>query len=420
MVNRSVRRVVAVGVMLIACGGPAVWAEDWPFWRGPRGDGTSQESAVPTRWSETENIAWKTELPGWGHASVIVHGERLFTVAADETTTARLLLCLDRATGQIVWSREVLQAPLEFKHALNSYASGTPACDGQRVYATFLDGESMVVASYDLNGDRAWLVRPGPFQSKHGYCSCPVLFEDLVIVNGDHDGESYLVALHTTDGSLAWKTARENKTRSYVTPIIRDIDGRTQMVLSGSKCVASYDPRTGQRHWYMDGPTEQFVASMIYHRGLFFLTAGFPEYHMLAIRPDGRGNVTETHIAWRHTKGAGYVPSPVAVGEHFLIVTDGGVASCLECDTGKRLWTERLGTHYSGSLVAAAGFVYFTDDAGLTKLVRPGPQLDVAAECPLGEACFSSPAVSQGNLFFRGEKHLIAVGPRPTKLSDAK
>lgn len=387
-------------------------AEDWPCWRGPRGDGSSEETGVPVRWSPTENVAWKVELPGWGHASAIVHGDRVWTVAADEATLARLLLCHDRRTGRELWRREVLRSPLEDKHALNSYASGTPACDGQRVYCTFLDGDEMVVAAFDLNGEPQWQVRPGPFHSKHGYCSCPVVYEDLLIVNGDHDGDSYLVALRREDGAEVWKTPRENNTRSYVTPIVRTIDGRTQLVLSGSKCVSSYDPRNGQRHWYIDGPTEQFVASMVYHRGLFFLTAGFPEYHMLAIRPDGSGNVTDTHIAWRHTKGAGYVPSPVAAGDYFLVVTDGGVASCLECVTGQRMWTERLGTHYSGSLIAAEGLVYFTDDKGITKIVRPGPQLEVTAENDLGEACFSSPAVSQGQIFFRGEKHLIAIGPR--------
>ena len=146
-------------------------------------------------------------------------------------------------------------------------------------------------------------MRPGAFSSKHGYCSCPVLFEDKVIVNGDHDGDAYLVALDRATGKTIWKVDRENKTRSYSTPLMRQIDGRTQMILSGSKCVASYDPHDGSRHWIIDGPTEQFVASMVYNGKLLFLTAGFPELHMLAIRPDGSGNVTDTHIAWRTQQG---------------------------------------------------------------------------------------------------------------------
>jgi hypothetical protein len=236
------------------------------------------------------------------------------------------------------------------------------------------------------------------------------LFEDKVIVNGDHDGDAYLVALDSTSGKPVWKIDRENKTRSYSTPIIRQIEGRTQMILSGSKCVASYDPRDGSRHWIIDGPTEQFVASMVFNGKLLFLTAGFPELHMMAIRPDGTGNVTDTHIAWRTRKGAGYVPSPIAEGDYFLAVSDGGVASCFEAASGKRLWMERLGTHSSASLVSAGGLVYFTDDDGTTTVVRPGPKLDVVAENKLGEFCYASPAISGEQIYLRGEKNLYAIG----------
>ncbi len=270
----------------------------------------------------------------------------------------------------------------------------------------------MVVAAYDFEGRQQWLVRPGSFSSKHGYCSCPVLFEDKVIVNGDHDGDAYLVALDRATGKTLWKVDRENKTRSYSTPIIRQIDGRTQMILSGSKSVASYDPHDGHRHWIIDGPTEQFVASMVYNGKLLFLTAGFPELHMLAIRPDGSGNVTDTHIAWRTRKGASYVPSPIAAGDYFLVVSDGGVASCFEADSGKPAWVERLGTHYSSSLVSAGGLVYFTSDEGHTTIVRPGPKLDVVAENKLGEYCYASPAISSGRIYFRGEQHLYAIGEK--------
>jgi outer membrane protein assembly factor BamB len=392
----------------------SVQAENWPCWRGPRGDGTSGERDVPIRWSSGDNIAWKVEVPGRGHASPIVWEDRVFVVSCIEESQERLLLCFDRATGSQLWRRVVLHSPLEGKHPLNSFASGTPATDGELVYVTFLDRNEMVVAAYDFAGQRKWSVRPGPFSSRHGYCGCPVLFEDKVIVNGDHDGDAYLVALDRGSGKTVWKTHRENKTRSYSTPIIREIDGRVQMILSGSKCVASYDPRDGSRHWIIDGPTEQFVASIVYNGELLFLTAGFPELHMMAIRPDGSGNVTDTHIVWRTRRGASYVPSPIAAGEYFLVVSDGGVASCFEADSGKRLWMERLGTHFSGSLVLAEGLVYFTSDEGHTTVVRPGPELDVVAENELGESCYASPAVSGGQIFFRGEKHLYSVGAAQT------
>jgi outer membrane protein assembly factor BamB len=385
-------------------------AENWPQWRGPRGDGTSQEQNLPTKWGAEENVAWKVEVPGKGHASPIIWNDRIFVASCLEDAKQRLLVCFDRTSGKQLWQQVVLESPLEDKHQLNSFASSTPATDGELVYVTFLDQAEMVVAAYDFDGKQQWLVRPGGFSSKHGYCSCPVLFEDKVIVNGDHDGEAYLVALDKATGETRWKVDRENKTRSYVTPIIREIGGRTQMILSGSKCVASYDPHDGSRHWIIDGPTEQFVASVVYNGELLFLTAGFPELHMMAIRPDGSGNVTDTHIAWRTKKGASYVPSPIAVGDYFLVVSDGGVASCFEADSGKRTWMERIGTHYSSSPVTSGGLVYFTSDEGHTTVLRPGDKLDVVAESDLGEYSYASPAISHGQLIFRGEKHLIAIG----------
>lgn len=389
-------------------------AEDWPCWRGPRYDGTSVETRVPIHWNgpENQNIAWKVEIPGKGHASPIIFGDQLFMVTCLEEQEDRLLICLDRRTGKTIWQQVVLHSPLEGKHPLNSFASSTPATDGRQVYVTFLDGNEMVVAAYDYDGNRKWEVRPGEFASKHGYCSSVVLFKELVIVNGDHDGDGYIVALDRDTGETAWKRARVNNTRSYCTPIIREIDGRTQMILSGTKCVASYDPNDGSRHWILDGPTQQYVASLVYNGKLLFLTAGFPEFHIMGIRPDGHGNVTDTHVAWHTTKGCSYVPSPVVGGDgkYFLVVADTGIASCFEADTGERQWMKRIGTHYSSSLVEAEGLVHFLSDRGVTTIVRPGPEFEVVAENALGEDCYASPAISQGHIYLRAEKHLYCIG----------
>jgi outer membrane protein assembly factor BamB len=408
--------------LAVAC---SLRAEDWPCWRGPRGDGTSSEKNVPIQWNaadgKSENIAWKVATPGYGHSSPIVLGERIFLTACIEAENRRVLLCYDRATGKPLWQRDVVAAPLEFKHGLNSFASSTPTADAEHVYVTFLEpddsgkGKSdatpghMVVAAFDHEGNQKWLVRPGRFSSRHGYCSCPVLYKDLVIVNGDHDGDAYIVALRRGTGETVWKIDRENNTRSYVTPIVRETDGRVQMILSGNKCVASYDPATGKQHWIVDGPTEQFVASMVYDGKLVFLTAGFPEHHILAIRPDGSGNVTDTHIVWRTTKACSYVPSPIVVGEYFLCVSDEGMGTCYEAATGKRHWLQRMGSHYSGSLVTANGLVYFTDDSGVTKVVRPGKKYELVAENKLGERTFASPAISSGAIFLRTEGHLVCI-----------
>jgi outer membrane protein assembly factor BamB len=404
------RRGTAVALAILLLAAVPSLAENWPGFRGPRGDGTSLETELPLRWSGTQNVAWKAAIPGRGHASPVVWGDRLFLVSALEEQQERILLCLDRRTGKTLWQRTALKAPLEQIHPLNSYASSTPLTDGERVYVSFLDGERMFIAAYDFEGRKVWEARPGPFASKHGYSSSPILYKDRIIVNGDHDGEGFLVALDRRTGKTVWKTARPNNTRSYCTPIIREIGGRSRMMLSGSKCVAGYDPEDGSLQWIVDGPTEQFVAAPVYNGKLLFITAGYPELHILAIRPDGQGNVTNSHVAWRTRRGAGYVPSPILHGPYLLNVTDGGFLSCWKADTGEQLWTERTAGHTSASPVSSADRVYLQSDRGVTTVVRPGAAFEKLAENDLGEETYASPIISQGQLFLRGVKHLFAIG----------
>jgi hypothetical protein len=364
-------------------------------------------------WTATSNVAWQVEVPGTGHASPIVWGDRVFTVSAVPETEDRLLLCFDRRTGRQEWQRTVVSSPLERKHPLNSHASSTPATDGHLVFTAFLDAQEVVVAAHDFDGNQRWISRPGVFRSMHGFCSSPVLFDDKVIVNCDHDGDGYIVALSRATGSELWRIDRPNKTRSYCPPTIFEAGGRTQMVLSGTLCVASYDPDNGRLHWIIDGPTEQFVASIVYSReaDLFFMTGGYPDHHLLALRPDGTGNVTKTHIAWRHNRASyvSYVPSPIAVAGYFLVVSDPGYACCFDAKTGDLQWQEKLGSHHA-SPVTANGLVYFVGDDGLTTVVRPGRHYEVVARNVLDEGVFASPALSQGQMFVRGERRLFCIG----------
>lgn len=411
-------------VLLVGLMADRALGENWPGWRGPRGDGASRETGIPVRWNGQtgENIVWKTPLPGRGHSSPVIWEDRLFVTACVESDQSRILLCIDRDSGAVRWQKRVLEAPLEKKHSLNSFASGTPATDGRIVVTTFLRPDfsstqdrtpgDMVVAAYDLEGQELWRAEPGRFASVHGYCSSPVLFENLVIVNGDHDGDGYIAALDRDTGKTVWKANRPNNTRSYVTPIIREMAGKTQMLFSGSKCTVSLNPRDGGTWWEMDGPTEQFVASLVENGELVFLTAGFPDHHILAIRPDGSGHVGESQIVWRTTKGCSYVPSPIIEGPYFLVVADNGIASCFDAATGKRHWMERLGGNHSASLVSAEGLVHFTADTGVTKVIRPGESFELVAENPLGEECYSSAAISQGRIYMRGVEHLFCIGKK--------
>jgi hypothetical protein len=256
-------------------------------------------------------------------------------------------------------------------------------------------------------------VSPGEFYSVHGFCSPPILYKDMVIINGDQDAPAYIVALEKATGKEVWRANRPNKTRSYCPPLIIDHKGQKQLVLSGSKSVASYDPDTGKQLWVIDGPTEQFVASLVYEEGQLFMTAGFPQYHVMAIDPSGSGNVTKTHVTWHHrgsNKDMSYVPSPIAHAGHFFLVSDTGNASCYNVKSGERLWLEPLGEHHSASPIEAGGLLYFPDDKGTTWVIKAGSKFEVVSKNELGEACSASPAVSRGQIFIRTLNTLWCIG----------
>jgi hypothetical protein len=219
------------------------------------------------------------------------------------------------------------------------------------------------------------------------------------------------VAIRKSDGTIVWKTDRDNHTRSYCVPLIRELKGKARMILSGDMCVACYDPSDGKRQWVIDGPTEQFVASPVYSEktGLVYITGGFPDHHILAIDPGGIGNVTQTHIVWRTTEGVSYVPSPILAGDYFFTIADSGIAHCFEAGTGKLLWKQRLGEQHA-SLLTAEGRVYFLNDKGTMTVVKVAAEFTRLAQNEIGEKCFASPAISQGQIIMRGEKSLFCVG----------
>ncbi len=401
--------------ILLALAPSLALAEDWPAWRGPRSDGTVKDTGYPITWSATENVKWKTLIPGSGHSSPVVSKGKVFVTACREKDKERVLYCVDRTSGKILWERVVLVADLERKHGENSWASSTPACDGDRVYVSFLDKPQMRVYAYDYSGNKVWEKNPGEFHSVHGFGVAPMLYKDMLILNGDQDAKAFIVALDRRTGEEKWRADRPNKLRSYCPPLIVEAAGKMQLVLTGSKCVASYDPDTGKQLWIVAGPTEQFVSSMVLHDGILLLTAGFPVHWVMAIDPSGTGDVSKTHVKWSHKNEGGYVPSPVAHACKLFVVDDKqGFASCWDVKTGKEYWKERLGgaTGYHASAVAAEGRVYFTNDAGVTFVVKADGELDVLAKNDLGEKIYASPAFSDGEIFHRGQKHLWCIGKK--------
>lgn len=386
-------------------------AENWPNWRGPNGDGTSSEINLPTKWDSTTNVLWKVPVPGVGHASPIVWGDRLFTITAIPETQEKILLCYDCKSGDLLWQVTVLKAPLENKHGDNSYASGTPATDGTYIYVSFADSADVVVAAYDFTGKQIWLQRPGTFSSPHGYSCSPVIYKDKVIINGDSKGDAFVAALSRADGHTIWKIRHEKPALSYSTPIFREIAGHMQMIFCGNQEVASYNPDDGSRYWYVNGPSQEFCASPVYSEkaGLVFISSSWPQRHLLAIKPDGQGDVSNSHIVWRSTNGAYYVPSPVCVGNYLFTTMTNGLVHYIEAATGNIIWKESLGRQYP-SAVLADGLVYMPNDVGIITIIKPGPAFESIAKNAIGETMFASPAISNGRIYLRGTKHLFCIG----------
>ena len=384
--------------------------QNWPGWRGPNGDGTSIETNVPTRWDSVTNILWKTAVPGIGYSSPIVWKDKLFTVTAIPETQEKILLCYNSQNGNLLWKATVLNSKFEAKHNDNSFASGTPTTDGNLIYLSFLDGKDVIVAAYDFTGKQVWLQKPGTFSSPHGYSCSPVLFEDKVIINGDSQGDSFVAALSRADGHVIWKVAHDKPAHSFSTPIFRMMAGKMQMIFCGNKEIASYNPTDGTKYWFVSGPSEDFCSTPIYNEksGLVLVSSAWPARILVAIKPDGAGDVTKTHVVWQSTKGAVYVPSPICTDDLLVTTMTSGQVHCMDVTTGNILWIENLGKQYS-SPVLANGLIYMPNDNGVITIIKPGPTFNSIAKNSIGEKMFSSPAISNGKIFIRGLQHLFCI-----------
>ena len=386
--------------------------QNWPSWRGPDQDGTSKEINLPTKWDSVTNVMWKAKVPGIGYASPIIWEDRLFTFTALPETQERILLCYDCNTGKLLWQKTVLTAPLEGKHKDNSYASGTPATDGTLVYVSFLDGEDVVVDAYDFSGNRVWTQRPGIFYSGWGYSCSPRLYKDRVIINGNSPGKSpFVAALSKTDGKILWKVEQDKPANNFSTPIIKEIAGKAQLIFCGNQEIASLNPDDGSQNWVVDGPASDFCSSPVYNEknDVVIMSSAWPRRVLLAIKPDGKGNVTETKVVWRSTVGGVYVPSPITTGDYLFTTMTNGKVHCIDVATGEIIWIEELGLQYS-SPVIADGLLYMPNDEGVITVIKPGRVFEAIAKNSIGEKMYASPAISNGRIFLRGVEHLFCIG----------
>jgi outer membrane protein assembly factor BamB len=387
-------------------------SQNWPCWRGPNQDGISTESNLPTKWDSVTNIVWKTKVPGIGYSSPIIWENKLFTLSALPETQERILLCYESNSGKLLWQETFLKAPLEDKHKDNSYASGTPATDGNLVYISFLDDKDVVVAAYDFSGNRIWIQRPGTSWSEWGYSCSPRIYNDMVIINGNSRGEApFVAAMSKTDGKILWKVDHEKSANNFSTPIIKRISGKTQMIFCGNQEISSYNPDNGEQNWFVDGPSKDFCSSPVYDEknDLVIVSSAWPRRILVAIKPNGQGNVTESHVIWSSTEGAVYVPSLITIDDYLFSTMTNGNVHCIDVTTGKVLWKEELGSQYS-SPVWAGGLLYMPNDDGIITVIKPGPEFETVAKNSIGEKMFASPAISNGKIFLRGEHHLFCIG----------
>jgi outer membrane protein assembly factor BamB len=452
MSQRQGRFGTAALVTLLAVfgAGPGLAAPsyNWPQWRGPDGQGVSPETGVPTEWSTTENVAWKTAIPGRGHSSPVVWGDRLFlTTAVEGEVTAPgrkgvahvsdgepfvhpdgmgadrpqtlKVMALDANTGKVLWERTAWEGlPYDMRHRKASFASPTPVTDGRAVYA-FFGSEGLY--AYDFKGRALWKADLGGIASMGvGYGTSPVPYRDLIILQCDEDNgdRSFVTALDKKTGKAVWRVPRKIQV-SWATPIVvraPSPDGkgeRDELITSGTEAVIAYDPATGRELWRGKGLDSNAVPSPVAGRDVVVLSAGYPAKVAMAIRPGGTGEITGgDRILWTYAKGTAYVPSPILYDGHVYLMTDKGLVTCLDARTGEVKYEGArvpVPATFMASPVAFEGKILLLSEDGDTYVLKAGPRHEILRTNALGEPIYSSPAVSNGRLFIRTAQHLYCI-----------
>jgi outer membrane protein assembly factor BamB len=371
---------------------------------------------LPTRWSTTQNVRWKADIPGEGWSSPVVVGDRVYltTAVAKEKTHALHALALDAETGVILWNVAVFDdlLPRGAKiHGKNSHASPTPICEHDRLYVHF---GTHGTACLNLQGEILWKTRAIEYSPQHGSGGSPVLVDGLLAFSCDGADVQFVVALDASNGKLRWKKERppttEIKRFAFATPLVIDVAGQSQIVSPGAHSVVAYEPQTGDEIWHVAYTGYSVVPRPVFGNGLVYLSTSFDSSVLYAIRPDGHGDVTETHVAWKQSRSAPYTPSPLLLGDDLYIVNDAGIVSCLDASTGKPRWTHRVGGKFSASPMWADGKIYLQSENGETIVFRPGKaRFDEVAKNKLEEQSLATPAVLGRSLLIRTASKLYRI-----------
>ncbi len=398
---------------------PATAAEgDWPWWRGPTVNNIAAAGQEPPlQWSETENVLWQVKVPGRGHGSPCVCGDRIFLPSGDEELQTIWMLCFDRDSGEQLWQTEVWQGALPKVHQNNSHASATPACDGDRVYFPYQTDEEVRMAALDLDGEIVWNETVATYTSVQGFSASPAMFKSAVIVPTDSaaDTPHKLTALHRKTGRVVWQVPRPDNRESYASPLVAHVAGRDQLFIVGPDMTRAYDPNNGELLWECDGPTEYNAATVAFGKDMIYSTGGHPGKALLGIRADGSADVTGTHLVWKSDRKAGYVPSPLLHDGLLYAVSDPGLMRCYDAGSGEVVWEQDLGAPFYSSPVLAGERIYVFDQEGKGYIIKAGRRLELLAENLLPDGAFATPVICGGRIYLRtlGDFYCLGVLTSP-------
>jgi outer membrane protein assembly factor BamB len=397
---------------------------DWPQFRGPEGQGHAVAQDLPDEWNETKNVAWKVPVAGIGHSSPVICDDQIWLTTAVEDGCSLHAVCIECGTGRMVHDVELFRVEEPGRiHAKNSYATPTPLIDGDRVYVHF--GVIGTACLSTGSGELVWKQTGLAYTQPYAGASSPVLYEDVIILNCDGTDEQFVVALNKWNGQIVWQTPRahlEEQKRdlgesggfalmAYATPLVINVEGVPQVVSPAADHVAAYDARTGEEIWWLEYKGFSEVARPIYSQGILVI-AGFEnvsERVLYAVRPDGRGDIRQTHLLWTLEEGIPHVPSPLVVADELYLLADDGIVTCLDVVSGEEHWKERIGGKFSASPIYADGKICLCSEAGKTTLLTPGKEFHRLAQNQLDGSLLASPAAVGRALYLRSDTHLYRI-----------
>jgi outer membrane protein assembly factor BamB len=372
---------------------------DWPWWRGPSRNGVAVAAPVPVTFSDTGGYLWRTPVPGRGHSSPIVVGDRVFLATADESLQIQSVLAFNRADGELLWNEKISQGGFPAKnHPKNTEATPTIACDGDRLFATFFHHQAIHVSALNLDGKKLWNKSVGAFNPKryeYGYAPSPLVYHDTVIISAEYDGKCFLVALRHNNGQEVWRTLRPANI-SFSSPVVAHLSGKDQLLLSGGDQVAAFDPASGKPLWTAKGTTTATCGTAVWLNDVVFASGGYPGSETVAIRADGSGSVV-----WKNNQRL-YEQSLLAHDGFIYALTGSGIAFCWRATDGREMWRQRLKGPVSASPVLAGDNIYWANELGTLFVFKADPdKFELVAENQVGTDSFPSPAICGGQIFLR-------------------